>query len=391
MPTYNDEDTIVQAIESLYRQNYNNWELIIVNDGGTSLKFKLSEFLKDSRIVLIENSENKGQIMALKTAIPYITGELVTMLHSDDQLVPNQLLSLTKLFQNSTIDGIFCDLRLINSKGIFTGKLRVIDKLSKYSDVDVLMRKGSTGLVTDIFFVTKKCFDTYVVSNYLEDGRFYWLNNANNSQNVPKLIKASSWYSYRISPTNYINSDTCKFLMVIGRLNIVTDLARTYQIPLEKIQSLFWRLFYKMPIMKMVYSYTYRPYFIRIADQTNLNNQKYLSYLQTKFSQIIKSVYGYEKSVDLKYIQNWFLNCHKNKTLVIYNESVETYNFLINIPINSIDFYNKLKERNKDIIQTLNILSNGITKITTDDVNLSCKLETLMHIIGLPIVITLKE
>ncbi|MGC9090092.1 MAG: glycosyltransferase family A protein, partial [Caldisericia bacterium] len=33
MPTYNDKDTIRDSISSLYQQDYDNWELIIINDG----------------------------------------------------------------------------------------------------------------------------------------------------------------------------------------------------------------------------------------------------------------------------------------------------------------------------------------------------------------------
>jgi len=70
MPTYNDEDTILASIASLYQQDYDNWQLIIINDGGNDLKDILADYLNDKRIILIQNVNNKGQIDALKHPFP---------------------------------------------------------------------------------------------------------------------------------------------------------------------------------------------------------------------------------------------------------------------------------------------------------------------------------
>ena len=62
LPTYNGEEYIRQSIDSIRNQTFEDWELIIVNDystDGTSLIIREYE-KKDSRIIVIENSENKN-------------------------------------------------------------------------------------------------------------------------------------------------------------------------------------------------------------------------------------------------------------------------------------------------------------------------------------------
>jgi glycosyltransferase involved in cell wall biosynthesis len=62
MPTYNREKLISRAIESIMKQTYTNWELLIVDDYSTdNTKEKVEQYVNiDKRIKYLKNGRKKG-------------------------------------------------------------------------------------------------------------------------------------------------------------------------------------------------------------------------------------------------------------------------------------------------------------------------------------------
>ena len=93
LPTYNGEEYIRQSIDSIRNQTFEDWELIIVNDystDGTSLIIREYE-KKDSRIIVIENSENKKLPASLNIGFRSATGKYFTWTSDDNRYLPNAL------------------------------------------------------------------------------------------------------------------------------------------------------------------------------------------------------------------------------------------------------------------------------------------------------------
>lgn len=98
MPAYNAEQYIREAIDSVKKQTYSNWELLIVDDGSTDKTVNIieNEYKNDPRIILIKQ-EHKGTAGAARnTAIEVIKGEYAQILDSDDYLSPDCLESYVK-------------------------------------------------------------------------------------------------------------------------------------------------------------------------------------------------------------------------------------------------------------------------------------------------------
>jgi teichuronic acid biosynthesis glycosyltransferase TuaG len=90
MPAYNAEKFIDASIESILRQTYRNWELIVTDDGsrdGTAAK--LAGYA-DPRIHVLRQ-ENKGVSAARNAALSNMRGEYFTFLDADDLLPENSL------------------------------------------------------------------------------------------------------------------------------------------------------------------------------------------------------------------------------------------------------------------------------------------------------------
>ena len=95
LPAYNSSKTLRRAILSVQNQIFNDWELIIVNDGSTDNTQEISELYakQDIRINVI-NQKNKGRSLARNAGLKIVKGKYITFLDSDDIYLPNTLQDL---------------------------------------------------------------------------------------------------------------------------------------------------------------------------------------------------------------------------------------------------------------------------------------------------------
>ncbi|MDA7717836.1 glycosyltransferase [Pseudomonadales bacterium] len=93
MPSYNVSRFISESIESVMAQTYQNWELIICDDGSTdrTLEIALSYKNRDKRIQVLRNRNSKGAPGARNTSLEHSTGRYIAFLDSDDLWLPNKL------------------------------------------------------------------------------------------------------------------------------------------------------------------------------------------------------------------------------------------------------------------------------------------------------------
>ena len=93
IPFYNDYDFFEKAVNSVYNQTYQNFEIIIVNDGSSQSSVeKIQIFLKKKdKCKLIHHSSNLGVSAARNTGIQNSLGEYIAFLDSDDEWLPSKL------------------------------------------------------------------------------------------------------------------------------------------------------------------------------------------------------------------------------------------------------------------------------------------------------------
>lgn len=85
MPLYNSEAYVEQAILSVMKQTYTNWELVITDDCSCDNSCDIvGKFLHDHRIHLHRLSKNSGPGVARNSSIFYATGDVIAFLDSDD-------------------------------------------------------------------------------------------------------------------------------------------------------------------------------------------------------------------------------------------------------------------------------------------------------------------
>ena len=86
IPTYNRSHILPRAIQSILKQRFEDWELIIVDDGSTDdTENIVEEFLKDSRIKYVKQ-QNKGVCAARNLGAEIANGTYLVFLDSDDSV-----------------------------------------------------------------------------------------------------------------------------------------------------------------------------------------------------------------------------------------------------------------------------------------------------------------
>jgi glycosyltransferase involved in cell wall biosynthesis len=95
---YNRKRFIARAIDSLLNQDYENYEIIVVDDSSTDKSAEVVRKYLDPRIRLICHKLNRGPGPARNTGLDEATGEWVICLDSDDELLPG---SLSLIFKRS--------------------------------------------------------------------------------------------------------------------------------------------------------------------------------------------------------------------------------------------------------------------------------------------------
>lgn len=84
IPAYNQAEYLAAAIESVLRQSYADWELLVVNDASPDQTNAIVRQYADPRICLLEHEQNRGLPAARNTGMRAATGDIFMLLDADD-------------------------------------------------------------------------------------------------------------------------------------------------------------------------------------------------------------------------------------------------------------------------------------------------------------------
>ena len=90
IPFYNSEKTLKNAVRSVFSQTFNNWELILVDDGSTDGSLDIACAVKDRRVRVISDGENRGLPARLNQIVVEARYDLIARMDADDMMSPNR-------------------------------------------------------------------------------------------------------------------------------------------------------------------------------------------------------------------------------------------------------------------------------------------------------------
>lgn len=91
IPGYNEAPSIPCAIASVFKQTFQDFEIIVVDDGSTDGTGDAVEALGDARVRLIRHPDNRGAAAARNSAINQAKGDFIAFLDADDEWLPDKL------------------------------------------------------------------------------------------------------------------------------------------------------------------------------------------------------------------------------------------------------------------------------------------------------------
>lgn len=124
IPAYNSETTIGQSIDSCLSQTYTDFEIIVVNDFSSDKTEEIVKdyISKDSRIKLINNTENLGAGLSRRKGLSEINGELMMFLDADDYIKSDYLETLLGYMNTYGVDIVSSGLILTDCEGNITSQ-----------------------------------------------------------------------------------------------------------------------------------------------------------------------------------------------------------------------------------------------------------------------------
>ena len=119
---YNGERYIEQALKSIYKQTYRDFEVIIIDDASTDRTAEIVLKMKDSRTFIYRNSQKKGLTRSLNIGIKLCRGEYIARMDADDISRPQRFekqIEFLKEHPDCVVLGCWCDR--IDSNGQIHG------------------------------------------------------------------------------------------------------------------------------------------------------------------------------------------------------------------------------------------------------------------------------
>ena len=173
IPTYNRANLLKEGISSVLKQTYQNFELIIVDDGSLNNTEKIVKGFKDQRIVYLKHEKNRGVAESCNTGVKKAMGDYVFILNDDDLIVPWALEKLIKKIKQSDLEnlgGVYGWSWWINDKG---KTLRIINLKKRGYIFDMILKKQifTNLLIKKEVFERVGVYNESLLSN--EDFDFY--------------------------------------------------------------------------------------------------------------------------------------------------------------------------------------------------------------------------
>lgn len=350
IPVYNSEKYLVECLNSIKEQVYQDWECICVNDGSkdSSLNILYSFAAEDKRFKII-NQNNMGQAAARNAGLKIAEGEYITFVDSDDLLEKDTYkIALTNI---KTADIVCFGIDIFGHANLERRKGDKEYYKIKYS--------GLKKLNDDIRYQTdcspcNKVFKKSVIDEYnimfpeglrYEDASFYWkyILNVKYAYFIDRYL-----YKYRRHEDSTMNitfSSGCSF--AADHLHIMYDLYKyfqnlgTFDSNIDIMTKLFADYFW--------FAYNYSPGELR--DEIFTLGSKYAKIIfknrkikKNLIKALIKEKYDNVCEPDLNFYQKIFAV----KRVFVPSEDMERTNLYI------LGQRIKIKNHNQEIIRKIN-------------------------------------
>ena len=191
-PVYNAAAFILQTIEMVQKQEYTDWELILVDDGSKDNSCEVIEKYveenPDERIRLIKKGKNEGAALTRNRGIREAKGRYIAFLDADDVWMPRKLQVQMEFMKKTDAGFVFSAYEFGDEDAIGTGRVVHVPEILTYKKA----------LSRTVIFTTTVLLDTEKIEKELiympnvpsEDSATWWqiLRNGHVAKGIDEVL-----------------------------------------------------------------------------------------------------------------------------------------------------------------------------------------------------------
>ena len=123
IPTYKRSEMLIDAINSVINQTYDNLEIIVIDDNNpdslyrTETPKKLKPFIESNQITYLQNKCNIGGALTRNRGIQEARGKYIAFLDDDDYYLPTKIEKQVELIKNENVGLVYCHCNGVDRKG----------------------------------------------------------------------------------------------------------------------------------------------------------------------------------------------------------------------------------------------------------------------------------
>lgn len=234
IPVYNVEKYLSACLESVLRQSFTDYEVILVDDGSKDSSGQIcDDYAKRyPGKIRVQHKPNQGLISARRAGLKLANGYYVCFLDSDDCWLDNTLSRLYEITQTTDSDVVFFGWKRIdeNGKELNVAEPTLFSQTGILDKKTVFERMLSTSIINPLW--AKCCkYDLFDVDT--DYGRYYSIQNGEDLiQSLPVLYKANTYYYLHESLYLYrVNTESITHTYRKGQyktMNIIRPLLYSY-------------------------------------------------------------------------------------------------------------------------------------------------------------------
>ena len=145
-PVYNGQDFLDRSIKSVLAQTYENWELLLIDDGSSDNSVQIIKYyLEDNRIKLLRNESNSGIPTTRNKGIENSTGEFIALLDQDDEWLTHKLEKQVNKFLeiDDSFGLIYSNVEVRTDQGILADQKKEIEpEASIQSNLELMLSRN---------------------------------------------------------------------------------------------------------------------------------------------------------------------------------------------------------------------------------------------------------
>lgn len=289
IPLYSVGPTFLnEAIESIKKQKYSNWEIILVDDCSPQQEWKIeivNNLIKDHKLKLINNQKNLGPGVSRNIGFDNSDGDIILFLDSDDKYSKNNFFEYLNLKFQELPD---LDVLHFQFENFLWNNKKQIYEIEK----EINMQK-----IQDSYFKKMK------IDNFLENSKFSvntWIKVYKKSfliRNNIRHLNKNTWYE-----------DWVFWFQIISKTPNLFFTNEKFYLYRKRKNSIMWKTkkskYWDVNFLKIVKN-DIEEYINRGGDKVKLNYQKVYFLSEPIFALILK--YG---------IKNVEKNCNINKNIL---------------------------------------------------------------------------